>query len=90
MVSYQEKVGERSLSNCFKALSAIILAMQMIILYCKKLKFIRKIVLVTNGNGAMSDDGIDGVIQKLKEDGIELVVMFVFSLSHWICMYGVF
>lgn len=49
----------------------------MIITYCKKLKYKRKIVLVTNGDGAMSDDGMDEIIEKIKEDNIELVVLWV-------------
>ncbi|TQB70240.1 ATP-dependent DNA helicase II subunit 2 [Monascus purpureus] len=57
------------------AISSIVLAIQMIITYCKKLKYKRKIVLVTNGDGAMSDDGMDGIIEKIKEDNIELVVL---------------
>jgi hypothetical protein len=51
--------------------------MQMIIEYTRKLKYKRKIVLVTNGTGMMSDDGIEGIVEKMKEDNIELVVMYV-------------
>ena len=47
----------------------------MIITHCKKLKYKRKIVLVTNGSGHMSDDGMDGIIEKIKEDNIELVIL---------------
>lgn len=51
--------------------------MQMIIEYTKKNKYKRKIVLVTNGTGAMSDDNIEGIIEKMKEVNIELVIMYV-------------
>ncbi|KAG0159283.1 hypothetical protein PDIDSM_6805 [Penicillium digitatum] len=57
------------------AISSIIIAMQMIIEYTKKNKYKRKIVLVTNGTGAMSDDNIEGIIEKMKEVNIELVVI---------------
>ncbi|KAF9886076.1 ATP-dependent DNA helicase II subunit 2 [Aspergillus nanangensis] len=57
------------------AISAIILAVQMINLHCKKLKYKRKIVLVTNGQGRMSNEGMEGITQKIKEDNIELVVL---------------
>lgn len=47
----------------------------MIITYCKKLKYKRKIVLVTNGNGVMNSEGLDQIKTKIKEDNIELVVL---------------
>lgn len=57
------------------SISAIILAIQMIITHCKKLKYRRKIVLVTNGQGRMSDENLDEIVKRIKEDNIELVVM---------------
>ncbi|KAF7166801.1 hypothetical protein CNMCM6106_002499 [Aspergillus hiratsukae] len=57
------------------AISAIILAIQMIVTYCKKLKYKRKIVLVTNGMGWMSNEDLDQITKKIKEDNIELVVL---------------
>lgn len=57
------------------AISALILAVQMIITVCKKLKYKRKIVLVTNGQGRMSSEGLDQITEKIKEDNIELVVL---------------
>lgn len=49
----------------------------MIIVQCKKLKYKRKIVLVTNGQGYMSNEGLDQIISKIKEDNIELIVLWV-------------
>lgn len=46
---------------------------------CKKLKYKRKIVLVTNGRGRMNSEGMDQLIDKIKEDHIELVVLYVFE-----------
>ncbi|KAF4262688.1 ATP-dependent DNA helicase yku80 [Aspergillus fumigatus] len=56
-------------------ISAIILAIQMIVTYCKKLKYKRKIVLVTNGQGWMSNEDLDQITKKIKEDNIDLVVL---------------
>ena len=47
----------------------------MIITVCKKLKYKRKIVLVTNGQGRMSSEGLSEIVDKIKEDNIELVVL---------------
>ncbi len=59
------------------AISAIIIAIDMMEKFTRKLKYIRKIVLVTNGTGLMDADGLEDTIEKLKEDDIELVVMGV-------------
>lgn len=61
------------------AISSLILAVQMISTTCKKLKYKRKIVLVTNGRGRMNSEGMDQLIDKIKEDHIELVVLYVFE-----------
>ena len=47
----------------------------MIRTYCKKLKYKREIVLVTNGTGMMSNDGIDNIKDTIKEDHIKLTVL---------------
>ncbi|OQE11121.1 hypothetical protein PENVUL_c003G03275 [Penicillium vulpinum] len=64
-----------SKTNRGDAISSIVIAMQMIIEYTKKNKYKRKIVLVTNGTGTMSDDNIEGIIEKMKEINIELVII---------------
>lgn len=61
------------------AISSLILAVQMISTVCRKLKYKRKIVLVTNGKGRMNSEGMDQLIDKIKEDHIELVVLYVFG-----------
>jgi ATP-dependent DNA helicase 2 subunit 2 len=47
----------------------------MITAYCKKLKYQRKIVLVTNGRGSMDTDDIEEITKKMVNDEIELVVL---------------
>ncbi|KAJ5212171.1 uncharacterized protein N7498_003817 [Penicillium cinerascens] len=73
----------RKLRDCIKpsqtnkgdAISSIVIAIQMISAYCKKLKYKRKIVLVTNGTGVMNSDGIDEIQKKIKDDNIEFAVI---------------
>jgi ATP-dependent DNA helicase 2 subunit 2 len=57
------------------AISAIVIAIDMIAKFTKKLKYIRKIVLMTNARGPMDTDDIEEVAKKLNEDNIELVVV---------------
>ncbi|EGE84995.2 ATP-dependent DNA helicase II subunit 2 [Blastomyces dermatitidis ATCC 18188] len=59
------------------AISSLILAIDMIVRYCKKLKYKRKIVLVTDGTGAMDIDGIEEIVSKINEENIELVILGV-------------
>lgn len=65
----------RSISHSATAISSLILAIEMIVRYCKKLKYKRKIVLVTDGTGAMDTDGIEGIVSKINEENIELVIL---------------
>ncbi|KAL8790310.1 MAG: hypothetical protein Q9213_000662 [Squamulea squamosa] len=61
------------------AISAIVIAIQMITLYCKKLKYKRKIVLVTDGRGTLDadPDSVKEIINKIKQDNMELVIVGV-------------
>lgn len=53
----------------------------MINVYTKKLKYKRKIYLVTNGKGAISSDGLEDIASKLKADNIELIVLYGCSFN---------
>lgn len=60
------------------AISALVVAIEMIGAYCKKNKWRRRIVLVTDGRGPMDDDGLEDIVKKIKEEGIELIVLYAF------------
>lgn len=49
----------------------------MIAKYCKKLKYKRKIVLVTDGRGALDadPDSVAEITNKIKQDDMELFIM---------------
>lgn len=57
------------------AISALVIAIQMISQHCKKLKYKRRIVLITNGEGGMDPHSLQGIVGKIKEDGIEIIVL---------------
>ena len=61
------------------AISAIVIAIQMINKYTKKLKYKRKIVLVTDGKGSLDADpeGVAEISKKIKADEMELVILGV-------------
>ena len=47
----------------------------MISTFCKKLKYTRRIILVTNGTGHMDPDGLGDIVSKIKEDNIEFIIL---------------
>lgn len=61
--------------NPTSAISAIVIAIQMITKYTKKLKYRRKIVLVTDGRGPLDADGVSEITKKIKQDAMELVIL---------------
>ena len=70
---------ERTFSslNSERSISAIVVAIMMITKYCKKLKYRRKIVLVTDGRGSLDADDSSEIVKKIIADGMELVVVYV-------------
>lgn len=56
-------------------ISALCIAIEMIMAYCKKLKYIRNICLITNGTGAFDTDEIDDIKGQIKAEGINLTVL---------------
>lgn len=66
-------------TNNQTAISSIILAIEMIVRFCKKLKYKRRIVLVTNGKNPMDSGDLEHIVSKVKSEGIELVVLWVIS-----------
>lgn len=64
-----------SMTSQGDAISALVVAIDMIEKKCKKLKYKRKIVLVTSGRGELDTHQVEAIASKLKEDNIELVVL---------------
>ena len=63
--------------SLYPAISAIVIAISMITKYCKKLKYQRKIVLVTDALGPMDADDTSEITKKIVSDNMELVVMYM-------------
>jgi ATP-dependent DNA helicase 2 subunit 2 len=58
-------------------ISAIVIAVQMILQKCKKLQYIRRIILITDARAPMLTDDLPQIRKKIAEDKIELTVLGV-------------
>ncbi len=47
----------------------------MITKYCKKLKYRRKILLITDGRGSIDTDDVADIAKKINQDEMELIVL---------------
>ncbi|GAM88849.1 hypothetical protein ANO11243_068830 [Dothideomycetidae sp. 11243] len=59
------------------AISALILAIQMIVAHCRQLQYIRRIILITNGLAPMDASDVEDIVTKITGDKMELVVLGV-------------
>lgn len=66
-----------SRTNKGDALSALVIAIQMITKHCKRLKFARKIVLVTNAMTPMDTDDNDDIVKQIKDHNMQLTILGV-------------
>lgn len=57
--------------------SAVVVATEMINKFTKKLKYKRKIIVVTDGRAPVDGEGLDAIAKKLNQSKIELVVLGV-------------
>ncbi|EGS20695.1 uncharacterized protein CTHT_0025310 [Thermochaetoides thermophila DSM 1495] len=76
-------------SSSGDAISAVVVALDMIEKFTKKLKYKRKIILVTNGHTPIDDDSTEDVALRLNQSSIELVVVGV-DFDDPECTEGVF
>ncbi|KAL0931859.1 ku family dna [Colletotrichum truncatum] len=59
------------------AVSAVVIAVDMIQTFTKKLKYKRRVYLVTDGLAPIDGDDVDAIAKKINSDGIELIVLGV-------------
>lgn len=65
-------------------ISAIVLGIEMIEKLTKKLKYNRKIILVTDGEAPIDDSDIDDISKKMKKSNIQLTVLCVYRCSNYL------
>jgi ATP-dependent DNA helicase 2 subunit 2 len=64
-------------SNEGDGISALVLAVQMLLTHCEKRKYIKNIVMITNGTGTFDAEGLDMITSKIKAQGMNLVILGV-------------
>lgn len=71
---HRVKTSDTQTGDC---ISAIVLAVEMIEKLTKKLKYNRRIILVTDGEAPMDSSDIGDIAEKMKRSGIQLTVLSV-------------
>jgi ATP-dependent DNA helicase 2 subunit 2 len=56
------------------ALSALVVAVDVIMKYCKHLKYIKNIIMITDGKGAIDWSEQDAIAQQINRENINLKV----------------
>lgn len=57
------------------AISAVVIAVDMIAAFTKKLKYKRRVYLITDGTAPMDGDDLEDITTKINDDGVELIVL---------------
>lgn len=55
--------------------SALVIAISMITAFCRHLKYVKNIVMVTDGRGGFDMDGSEAIAGQLVREGINLTVL---------------
>lgn len=58
------------------AISAIVVAVDMMDTFTKKLKWVRKIIMITDGRGELDADDIGEISKKMDDSNIQLTVLY--------------
>lgn len=66
-------------------ISAIVVAIEMIEKLTKKLKYNRRVILVTDGEAPMDSSDINDISEKMKRSGIQLTVLSVSLYFYSLC-----
>ncbi|KAI5793617.1 putative Ku family DNA helicase [Pyronema domesticum] len=66
-----------SSTNLGDGISALILAIQTLLSYCRHLKYIKSIFLLTNGRGSFDPDGLDEIAAQIRHQNIKLTILGV-------------
>jgi ATP-dependent DNA helicase 2 subunit 2 len=65
-----------AITDC-PAISALVVAVDLLMKYCKKLKYIKNIILITDAQGDVNWDGSEDIAQQINELSINLSILYV-------------
>lgn len=65
------------------AMSALVVGLDVLMKYCKKLKYIKNIVIITDGRGAVDWSQSEEIAQQINREDINLSVLYaLFSFEQ--------
>ena len=62
-----------------KVVSAIIVAMDLITRFCKKLKYVKNITVLTNGTGFIDEDDLSSITDRIRGENINLTLLYALA-----------
>jgi ATP-dependent DNA helicase 2 subunit 2 len=66
------------LNQAYKtAMSALVVGLDLLMKYCKKLKYIKNILVITDGRGVTDWSQLDEIAQQINEENIKFSVLYV-------------
>jgi ATP-dependent DNA helicase 2 subunit 2 len=69
------------LNQAYKtAMSALIVGLDLLMKYCKKLKYIKNIFIITDGRGVTDWSQVDEIAQQINGENIKFSVLYVLCL----------
>jgi ATP-dependent DNA helicase 2 subunit 2 len=68
-------VPRHAIISNHKAMSALIVGLDLLMKYCKKLKYIKNLVIITDGQGAVEWSQSDEIAQQINVENIKLSVL---------------
>jgi len=69
--------GLDSQCNANLALSALVIAVDMVLKYCRNLKYIKNIVVITDGQGHTYWTGVEDVANKINTENMNLSILYI-------------
>ena len=58
-------------------MSALVVGLDLLMKYCKKLKYIKNVIMITDGNGTVDWGQVDEIAQKINAESIKLSILCV-------------
>jgi len=65
-------------------MSALVVGLDLIMKYCRHLKFIKNVIMITDGRGSTDWSQSDEIAEQIKKESINVSILYILpALSFW-------